>query len=149
MKKFLIFFFVISISFSQSGDGLPVINGEWKLSSTLTVDISQISDPDGIKSFEYQWLSNNNNIDGATSSSYKLTLPDLQNSISVSVKYIDNLDNVNTLKSLPLGAWGQYQYLSDKIKNAQSAVVRITASTAVMISPTHAITAAHSPLDEK
>ena len=115
MKKFLIFFFVISISFSQSGDGLPVINGEWKLSSTLTVDISEISDPDGIKSFEYQWLSNNNNIDGATSSSYKLTLLDLQNSISISVKYIDNLDNVYTLKSLPIGAWGQYQYLSEKI----------------------------------
>ena len=99
MKKFLIFFFVISISFSQSSNGLPEINGEWKLSSTLTVDISKINDPDGIKSIEYQWLSNNINIEGATSSSYKLTLPDLQNSISVSVKYIDNLDNVNTLKS--------------------------------------------------
>ena len=38
--------------------------------------------------------------------------------------------------------------MSDTIKNAQAAVVRITASTAVMISSTHAITAAHSPLDE-
>ena len=113
----LIFFFSINL-FSQNNDQILEINGEWKLSSSLTVDISKINDPDGIKSFEYQWLSNNNNIEGATSSSYKLTLPDLQNSISVSVKYIDNLDNVNTLKSLPLGAWGQYQYLSDKIKNA-------------------------------
>ena len=143
----LIFFFSINL-FSQNNDQILEINGEWKLSSSLTVDISKINDPDGIKSFEYQWLSNNNNIEGATSSSYKLTLPDLQNSISVSVQYTDNLGNINTLNSLPIGAWGQYQYLTDKIKNAQAAVVRITASTAVMISPTHAITAAHSPLDE-
>ena len=149
MKIHVLLILFLSINlFSQNTEQIPEINGEWKLSSSLTVDLSKINDPDGIKSFEYQWLSNNNNIDGATSSSYKLTLPDLQNSISVSVQYTDNLGNINTLNSLPIGSWGQYQYLTDKIKNAQAAVVRITASTAVMISPTHAITAAHSPLDE-
>jgi len=44
--------------------------------------------------------------------------------------------------------WGPYQYLSELIANAQAATVRITRSTAVMISDRYAITAAHSPLDE-
>ena len=43
--------------------------------------------------------------------------------------------------------WGPYQYLSELIANAQAATVRITRSTAVMISDRYAITAAHSPLD--
>jgi len=43
--------------------------------------------------------------------------------------------------------WGPYQHLSELIANAQAATVRITYSTAVMISDRYAITAAHSPLD--
>jgi len=43
--------------------------------------------------------------------------------------------------------WGPYQHLSELIANAQAATVRITRSTAVMISDRYAITAAHSPLD--
>ena len=44
--------------------------------------------------------------------------------------------------------WGPNQHLSELIANAQAATVRITLSTAVMISDRYAITAAHSPLDE-
>ena len=44
--------------------------------------------------------------------------------------------------------WGPNQYLSELIANAQAATVRITKSTAVMISDRYGITAAHSPLDE-
>lgn len=44
--------------------------------------------------------------------------------------------------------WGSYNYLSDEIEQAQAATVRITRSTAVMISERFAVTAAHSPLDE-
>ena len=43
--------------------------------------------------------------------------------------------------------WGEYDYLSSSIEAAQAAVVRITKSSAVMISDKYAITAAHSPLD--
>lgn len=43
--------------------------------------------------------------------------------------------------------WGPYQHLAELIANAQAATVRITYSTAVMISDRYAITAAHSPLD--
>ena len=44
--------------------------------------------------------------------------------------------------------WGEYSHLGDAISLAQAATVRITKSTAVMISDRYAITAAHSPLDE-
>ena len=44
--------------------------------------------------------------------------------------------------------WGPNQYLSELIANAQAATIRITKSTAVMISDRYGITAAHSPLDE-
>jgi uncharacterized delta-60 repeat protein len=44
--------------------------------------------------------------------------------------------------------WGIYNDLSEQIEQAQAATVRITRSTAVMISDRYAITAAHSPLDE-
>ena len=47
-----------------------------------------------------------------------------------------------------MSGWGQYQYLSEVIALTQAATVRITKSTAVMISDRYAITAAHSPLDE-
>ena len=43
--------------------------------------------------------------------------------------------------------WGEYSYLTDEISNAQAATVKITRSTAVMISDQYALTAAHSPLD--
>ena len=44
--------------------------------------------------------------------------------------------------------WGDYNFLTAQIEQAQAATVRITRSTAVMISERYAITAAHSPLDE-
>jgi len=45
-------------------------------------------------------------------------------------------------------SWGEYEDLATFIEQAQAATVRITRSTAVMISDRFAITAAHSPLDE-
>ena len=128
--------------------GIPKITGEWKVGKTLSVDLSNLTDADGIGQFEYQWLRDEAEISSETSSTYYLLLSDLKKSISVSLKHTDLLGNVDTLYTPLFGAWGEYQYLSDEIKMTQAAVVRITASTAVMISPTHAITAAHSPLDE-
>ena len=45
-------------------------------------------------------------------------------------------------------SWGEYEELATVIEQTQAATVRITRSTAVMISDRFAITAAHSPLDE-
>ena len=44
-------------------------------------------------------------------------------------------------------AWGPRNHLAEHITRAQAATLRITSSTAVLISPTYAITVAHSPLD--
>jgi S1-C subfamily serine protease len=44
-------------------------------------------------------------------------------------------------------AWGPRNHLAEHITRAQAATLRITSSTAVLISPTYAITAAHAPLD--
>ena len=44
-------------------------------------------------------------------------------------------------------AWGPRNHLAAYISRAQAATLRITSSTAVLISPTYAITVAHSPLD--
>ena len=132
--------------------GTLKITGKWKLGETLSVDLSNLTDVDGIGQFEYQWFFKENDLKeeilGATSSTYYLTLSDLEKSILVEIKHTDLLGNVEILQSPQFGAWGDYQYLSDAIKISQAAVVRITASSAVMISPKHAITAAHSPLDE-
>ena len=147
MHKILFFLFFPTILYSSITKlSIPKIVGEWDVGETLTVDISNISD-DGIGNFEYQWLRDGTEIDGETSSSYYLLLSDLKKSISVSLKHTDQLENVQILNSLEYGEWGYYQYLRDKIQNAQAAVVKST-STAVMIAPKYAITAAHSPLDE-
>ena len=134
--------------YSQNTTGIPTISGDFSLGSVLTVDVSNLKDEDGIGSFKYQWYANDELIQGANLNSYKLNLSDLTKGVKVIVEHTDLLNNIQYIESRPFGPWGQYQYLSEKIKNAQAAVVRITASTAVMISPTHAITAAHSPLDE-
>ncbi len=147
-----IFFFLLFPILVYSSDnltkGTPKIVGDWNVGKTLSVDISDLTDADGIGQFEYQWLRDEEEIAGATTSTYYLLLSDLEKSISVRLNHTDVLGNVDTLYTPLFGAWGEYQYLSDEIKITQAAVVRITASTAVMISPTHAITAAHSPLDE-
>ena len=128
--------------------GTALITGNWSLGETLTADTSDLNDVDGIGTFEYQWMLDDNKILNATSSTYVLIFSDLKKSISVKIKHTDQLGNIDIMITKPYGAWGNYQYLSEKIKIAQASVVRITASSAVMISPTHAITAAHSPLDE-
>ena len=145
---FLLLFPILVYSSDNETQGIPKIVGEWKVGKTLSVDVSKITDEDGIGSVEYQWLRDGREIDGESSSSYYLLLSDLKKSISVRLKHTDALGNIQTITSKEYGEWGYYQYLKDEIQNAQAAVVRITASTAVMIAPNYAITAAHSPLDE-
>ena len=54
---------------------------------------------------------------------------------------------VNVIEVAQAG-WGNYEYLSSHIRNAQAATVKITNSSATMINEKFAITAAHSPMDE-
>ena len=68
---------------------------------------------------------------------------------NITVKAFDlSGDNASLTFNLTVGTtWGEYDYLTSNIELAQAATVKITKSTAVMISDRYAITAAHSPLD--
>jgi hypothetical protein len=78
--------------------GEPVIVGVATEDQVLTVDISGISDNDGLGTFRYQWLRDGVNISGATSSTYRPTDADVGNRVSVAVSYTDGhgLDEVLT-----------------------------------------------------
>ncbi len=69
--------------------GLPTVSGLAEEDQTLTVDTSGISDDDGLGAFSYQWLRSGSVISGATNTTYELTQSDVNETISVSVSYVD------------------------------------------------------------
>jgi len=72
--------------------GVPVIIGTPTEDQLLTIDTSDISDPDGpaVLSFSFQWLRGGVNIPAATNSSYILVDNDVNTNISVRVSYTDD-----------------------------------------------------------
>jgi len=71
---------------------------------TLTADTSGISDPDGLGAFSYQWLRDENEIAGATASTYTLDDADVGSQISVRVSYIDGHGTAELLTSAQTAA---------------------------------------------
>ncbi len=84
--------------------GLPSITGTPTEDQTLTVDVSAISDGDGLGPFNYQWLRNGAAISGAASASHILGDADVGAQISVRVSYTDGDGNLETLISDPTAA---------------------------------------------
>ena len=62
-----------------------VINGT--AAGETPTDISSIDDADGLGTFSYQWRRDDDDISGATGSSYVLTADDIGYSISVRVSH--------------------------------------------------------------
>ena len=95
---------------NSPASGLPIINGTAEVSNTLTADISEILDADGLVSatFSYQWIANygtaETEIAGATSSTYTLALDDVGNTIAVRVRFTDDYGFEETLTSEPTAA---------------------------------------------
>ena len=58
--------------------GVPTISGTAQVGQTLTASTSGISDSDGLTNvtYSYQWLADDTEIDGATSSTYTLQASD-------------------------------------------------------------------------
>ena len=91
--------------------GAAAITGTVKVGQTLTADTSGISDSDGMTkaAFSYQWLADNADISGATSSTYTLAAADAGKAIKVRVSFTDDAGNNETLTSaatvavVPLG----------------------------------------------
>jgi len=73
---------------NTAAEGSVSISGTTEVGQTLTASNS-LSDVDGLGSISYQWLRNGSPIDGATGSSYVLTVADEATTISVSASFTD------------------------------------------------------------
>ena len=81
--------------------GAPTIIGTAQVGQTLTADTSGISDDDGLDNviYNYQWLADDTEIDGATGSTYTLQPSDNGKTIKVRVTFTDDAGNEETLTS--------------------------------------------------
>ena len=81
--------------------GQPTISGTAQVGQTLTADTSGISDADGLTNvaYSYQWLADDTQIDGATSSTYRLQSSNANKVIDVRVTFIDDAGYEESLTS--------------------------------------------------
>ena len=83
--------------------GAPTIIGTAQVGETLTADTSGIEDGDGLDNatFDYQWLADDSEIQGASASSYTLADPDEGKTIQVKVSFTDDAGNPEMVASQP------------------------------------------------
>ena len=81
--------------------GAPTISGTVQVGETLTASTSDISDADGLTnvSYSYQWLADDTEIDGATSSTYEILSSDDGKVIKVRVGFTDDGGSNESLTS--------------------------------------------------
>ena len=84
--------FGFTVSQSSPPTGAPTISGTARVGQALTADTSGISDADGLTNvaYSYQWLADDTEIDGATSSSYTLQSSDEGKVVKVLVTFTDD-----------------------------------------------------------
>ena len=77
--------------------GSPTISGTPQVDHTLTVDLSNIADADGLThasyTWLYQWLRGGSEIRGATEPTYTLVDADARKTIKVKVSFTDDANN--------------------------------------------------------
>ncbi len=95
-----------SATTNNPATGAPTISGTKQVGQTLTASTSGISDADGLTgvSYSYQWLANDTEIDGATSSTYTLQSTENGKVIKVRVTFTDDEDNEESLISVGTSA---------------------------------------------
>ena len=88
---------------NRRAEGAPTISGSPRVDDTLTADPSGITDGDGMTgaSFSYQWLANNVEIAGATSTSYPVSAEDEGKTIMVRVGFTDDIGHSESRTSVP------------------------------------------------
>ena len=81
--------------------GAPTISGTAQVGQILTASTSDISDADGLDNatYSYQWLADDTEIDGATSSTYTLQASDNGKAIKVRVTFTDDAGSDASLTS--------------------------------------------------
>jgi Ca2+-binding RTX toxin-like protein len=77
--------------------GTVTISGDPVVGSTLIVDRSDLSDPDGLGVISYQWMRDGTVITGATSAAYDVTTADLGAALSVTLSYEDGFGTLETV----------------------------------------------------
>ena len=90
---------------NTSATGLPTISGTVRVGETLTADVTDIADEDGLTNvvFSYQWMADDTDIQDATGSGYTLAAADEGRTITVTVSFTDAEGNTETLTSDPTG----------------------------------------------
>ena len=81
--------------------GVPAITGILRDGETLTADTSGISDEEMMDNavFTYRWVADGLDIDGATGSTYTLTVDEVGTAISVWVSFTDDAGNPEAVTS--------------------------------------------------
>ena len=84
--------------------GQPAITGPTPVGSTLTASTSAISDPNGMTNaaFSYQWLRDDGEISGTTSSTYVIAEEDEDHTLKVQVSFTDDDDFAESVTSAGL-----------------------------------------------
>ena len=93
---------VVTAAPNRAATGEPTISGTPQVDQTLTAATSDIADEDGVDgvSYNYQWMADDVNIDGASASTYVPANGDAGKAIKVSVSFTDDRDNAETRTSV-------------------------------------------------
>ena len=91
----------VGLPWCNPASGAPVVVGTAQVGQTLEVNTFGISDLDGLTSvsYSYQWLADDAEISGATSSTYKVRAEDEGKAIKVRVDFTDDKGNPESLTS--------------------------------------------------
>ena len=91
----------VTVQENTAATGAPTISGTAQVGQTLTASTSGISDSDGLTNvnFSFQWLADDTEIDGATSSTYTVQSTDNGKVIKVRVTFDDDAGNDESLTS--------------------------------------------------
>ena len=93
---------VVTAAPNRAATGEPTISGTPQVDQTLTAATSDIADEDGVDgvSYNYQWMADDVNIDGASASTYVPADGDAGKAIKVSVSFTDDRNNAEARTSL-------------------------------------------------
>ena len=94
------------IAANTTATGVPTITGTAQVGEALTANTTGIADSDGLTSatFTYQWLADDADISGATSSSYTPVAADAGKAIKVQVSFTDDQGHAESLTSAATSA---------------------------------------------
>ena len=89
---------------NTAATGKPAVTGTPATGNTLSVDLSAVSDQNGLENavYTYQWKRGNTAIAGATNSSYTVAETDAGSDIKVTVSFTDDDGYAESVTSLPV-----------------------------------------------